>query len=410
MNKIELLKIKPLIEYFYSKKKPLFKNKKSSQLIDDNTRIFSIGNNSKKLKVRNAGIDLARIVSMYGIIVEHSLGHGGALTKFSKYKELDFINIMFFYCVNAYALISGYIGYKSNKYSNLLYLWLWVIFYTSSITFYLNRFRPEFKTPKVNYKNFFPVVIGEYWYFTKYFGTYLFLPVINKGIVYLSKSELRNVLMSFIFIFIIERNIINPRGDPFNIGNGYSVVWLLICFIMGAYFGKFNYNYHGFKNFIFCISLLIIFFYSTYFCYNISFYPMQNAKGYYKAKLMFYLKQIFIKKINSLPMIIQSISVLLFLTQIKYNRHLAKIITFIGPLTFGVYIIHEYPLIRELFIRNLFAKDSSNLPLYSIINLILLRVLKVFTISAFIDYLRHILFTLLRVRKICIFIEKIIFK
>ena len=109
-------------------------------------------------------------------------------------------------------------------------------------------------------------------------------------------------------------------------------------------------------------------------------------------------------------MILQSISILLFLTQIKYNKHLDKIITFIGPLTFGVYIIHEHTLIRALFIKNLFNKDSSNLPLYSVINLILLRALKIFTISAFIDYLRHILFTLLRIRKICIFIEKIIFK
>ena len=410
MNKIELLKIKPLIEYFYSIKKLLFKNKKSSKLTIDNTRIFSISNNPKKLKVRNAGIDLARIVSMYAIIVEHSLGHGGALTKFRKYKELYFINIMFFYCISTYALISGYIGYKSNKYSNLLYLWLWTIFYTSSITFYLNRFRPEFKTPNVNYRNFFPVILGVYWYFTKYFGTYLFLPVINKGIAYLTKSELRNVLMSFFFIFIIEKNIMSPRGEPFNIYNGYSVVWLLICFIMGAYFGKFNYNYCGFKNFVFCILLLNVFFYSTYFCYNISFYPMQNIKGYYQAKLMIYLKQIFIKRISSVPMILQSISILLFLTQIKYNKHLDKIITFIGPLTFGVYIIHEHTLIRALFIKNLFNKDSSNLPLYSVINLILLRALKIFTISAFIDYLRHILFTLLRIRKICIFIEKIIFK
>ena len=61
---------------------------------------------------------------------------------------------------------------------------------------------------------------------------------------------------------------------------------------------------------------------------------MQNESGYYKTKLMIYLKQILAQRISSLPMILKSISALLFLTQIKYNKYLAKIITFIGPLTF----------------------------------------------------------------------------
>jgi len=408
MNIIELLKINKLVEHFYSIKRKLCKNKKSSILTIDKTRIFAIENNAKKAKVRNAGIDLARIISMYAIIVEHLLRHGRALEKFSKYKELYFISNMFFYCVSTYALISGYIGYKSNKYSNLLYLWFWAIFYTTSIDFYLIRFRPEFKAG-FNYKIFFPVIFNEYWYFTKYFGMYLFLPVINKGIVNLTKSELKNVLMTLIFIYIIEKDIINPRGEPFHMNNGYSVIWLIICFIMGAYFGKFKCIFFGFKKFIFCVSLLNIFYYSTYFCYNISFYQMQNIKGYYKTKLMICLKQIFVEKNSSVPILLQSISVLLFLTQIKYNKHLAKIISFIGPLTFGVYLFHDHTIIRALFLRNIFKNDSNNLPLHSVIKLILLRSLKIFAISACIDYLRHILFIFLRIRKLCIFIEKIIF-
>lgn len=410
MNKREKFKRKKLLDYFYSIKNRLFKNKKSNKLIVDNNNIDIIGNNVKKVKVRNVGIDMTRIASMYSIIVHHILVHGRAISKYNKYRELVLMNIISFWHVSTYALISGYIGYKSNKYSNLLYLFFWVILYNASITYYLNRFRPEFKTGKINYTNFFPVIFGHYWYFTEYFGMYLFLPVINKGIAYLTKSELRNVFMSLIFFYIIEKDIMNPRQDPFRMGNGYSSIWLLICFLMGAYFGKFKYNYHGFKKFIFCIIYLNIFYYSTYFCYNISFYPMQNVGGYYKTKLMIYLKQIFVKRINSFPMILQSISVLLFLTQIKYNKFLGKIITFIGPLTFGIYLIHEHTLIRAFIIRNLFTKDSNNLSLISVVKLILLRALKIFTISAYIDYLRHILFIILRMRKFCNFIEKIIFR
>ena len=414
MYKLELLKREKLFEklfkYFSSIKKILFKNKKSIKLSADNNKFDSIWNNAKKVKVRNAGVDMTRIASMYSIIVHHILVHGRAIGKYSKYRELILMNIMSFWHVSTYALISGYIGYKSNKYSNLIYLWLWTIFYTLGITFYFNRFRPEFKTRKVNYSNFYPVIFGAYWYITKYFGMYLFLPVINKGIAYLTKSELRNSFMSLIFIYIIVKDIMNPKGDPFVMNKGRSSVWLLICFLIGAYFGKFKLNYHGFKKYVFLILYLNVFYFSTYFCYKIKLYPIQKLNRYYKTLLMTYLKQIFIQRISSVPMILQSNSILLFLTQIKYNKYLAKIITFIGPLTFGVYLIHEHSLIRGIFIRNLFLKDSNNLPLHSVVNLILLRALKIFIISACIDYLRYILFTLLKIRKICIFIEKIIFK
>lgn len=259
------------------------------------------GNNFEKVKVRNSGVDFTRIASMYSIIVHHILGHGNAMRKFSKYRELKLMNIISFWHVSAYALISGYIGYKSNKYSNLLYLWFWTIFYTSSISFYLNRFRPEFKTGNINYTNFFPVIFECYWYFTKYFGMYLFLQVINKGLVYLTKFELRNVFLGLIFVYIIERDIMNPRGDPFMMGNGYSSIWLLIGFIMGVYFGKFKHNYHGFKKIIFYILYLIIFYYSAYFCYNISFYKIQNVNGYYKAKLVIYkMYQMNLNNLNKL--------------------------------------------------------------------------------------------------------------
>ena len=252
-------------------------------MTDNNIKIDSIGNKVKKIKVRNAGVDLVRIISMYSIIIQHILNHGKAIIKYRKYRELTLMSIICYWNVSAYALISGYIGYKSNKYSNLFYLWFWAIFYSSSITFYLNKFRPEFKTGKVNYTNFYPVIFETYWYFTSYFGMYLFLPVINKGIVYLTKTELRNVFITLIVIYIIVRDIVNPKRDPFRISSGYSSVWLLICFIMGAYFGKFKHNYHGFKNLIFCILYLNIFYYSIYFCYNITFYPMQNVSGYYKT-------------------------------------------------------------------------------------------------------------------------------
>jgi len=70
---------------------------------------------------------------------------------------------------------------------------------------------------------------------------------------------------------------------------------------------------------------------------------------------------------SAFPMILQSIALILLITNISYNKYIAKIITFIGPLTFGVYLIHDHTIIRAKFIGNLLNNYSSNLPFNKVI-------------------------------------------
>jgi len=129
-----------------------------------------------------------------------------------------------------------------------------------------------------------------------------------------------------------------------------------------------------------------------------------------KNKIIIFLKSIFITRVDSFTMILQSLSIMLFLTIINYNKYISKIITFIGPLTFGIFLIHENEMIRKIMITNIFENYSSQLPLNRVIRIILLRALKIFGICLIIEYLRNILFRILQIRKILIFIEKLIFK
>ena len=218
-----------------------------------------IDNNAKQIKIRNPGIDLVRILSMYAIIIHHILISTDIYKKYSQYKELKLMNMLTFWHVSSYALISGFIGYKTNKYSNLLFLMFWALFYSTGLTYFINKFKPQFHTRKLIYVDFFPIVYEAYWYFTQYFGMYLFLPVINKGIQSLNKIELRTVFMSLIFVFVVLRDYMNPKKDPFRMTDGYSSKWLLICFLAGAYLGKFKQNYYGIKkNILFLVCIYII--------------------------------------------------------------------------------------------------------------------------------------------------------
>ena len=213
--------------------------------------------NDNKRKIRNPGIDSVRVLGMYAIIVHHILHFSKLFQKYKQYKELVLMNISCFWHVSSYALISGYIGYKSIKYSNLLYLWICVFFYSIGII-YLYEYKLKANNGKIVFEYYFPVYYNKFWYFTKYFGMFLFLPVVNKGIVFLTKYELRIAVIRLILVYVVFKDIIAPYKDTFVMNSGYSVIWLLIYYLTGAYFGKFKTQYNRIEKII--LILLYLFF------------------------------------------------------------------------------------------------------------------------------------------------------
>ena len=79
---------------------------------------------------------------------------------------------------------------------------------------------------------YFPIIFERYWFFTIYFGMYLFLPVINKGISLLTKVEFKLLIISLIGIFSFWKGVKNPKKDIFMMCNGfwshgfYAYIWL----------------------------------------------------------------------------------------------------------------------------------------------------------------------------------------
>jgi surface polysaccharide O-acyltransferase-like enzyme len=329
--------------------------------------------------------------------------------KYHKYKKLVLINTICFWHFSSFILISGYVGYNSIKISNLLYLWLYVLFYSLGITYCYRKYISNTNEEKITFEDYFPVHFEKYWYFTKYFGMYCFLPLINKGIASLTKSELRNIVICLILVYVLLKDAINPKIDIYAMKNGYSVLWFQIYYITGAYFGKYNNEFNGTKKIAFFIIYLFAFYYSTDLCFKIS-NSLNNSKEDFKAKIMIILKRLFVLRISSFPMILQSISIILLFPQIKYNEYFAKIIAFLGPFTFGIYLIHTDPIFKNNIIKQLFQKESNYLSFSTVVKLILIRSFEIFGFCLIIDYFRNILFIFLRIRKICIIVERIIYK
>ena len=88
---------------------------------------------------------------MYSIIINNVLIHRGVMNKYKKYKKLGLMNTFCFWHVNSFTLISGIVGFKTSKYTNLLFLWLCALFYS----IYFHLIFKIFKSIAVKDKNIF---------------------------------------------------------------------------------------------------------------------------------------------------------------------------------------------------------------------------------------------------------------
>lgn len=366
--------------------------------------------NNKLITKRNPGIDLLRILAMYGIIIHHLLflHNKGGFSKFSKYKKyLKLMHIFIFWHNNGFALISGMVGFKSFHYSNLLFLWFIVLFYSVGIDLYFKIF---IKYPIIKYdfsKDFFPIIFKRYWYFTAYFGMYLFLPVINKGISHLNKYEFSLVVITILCLLVFWRDLKNPNSDVFEFKNGFSLIWLLTFYLTGAYIGKYGIvQYFGFEKYLYCFICIVI-----YLLLNILFFLVYNNKLHFGNKFIqkeiFYLlkNQMLPEKYDSIFKIVQSITITLFCLQINYHKLLAKIICFEGPLIFGIYLIHNNYLVKHNILIHSFDNTPENISLNSATIMILMQALKIFIICLIIEYFRNLIFKILKIKNLCIKLE-----
>ena len=71
---------------------------------------------------------------MLNIVIIHYFYYGKVDKRFPQYKsQFKLVECFIDWHNNAFILLSGIVGYKTNKYSNLLYLWLTVFFYSVGI-------------------------------------------------------------------------------------------------------------------------------------------------------------------------------------------------------------------------------------------------------------------------------------
>lgn len=347
---------------------------------------------------RNYGIDLLRLLSMFMVVVLHVLGRGGILdsvTSLTFRGELFWALEITCYCaVNVFAIISGYVGFKAkHKGSKLINLCLQVAFYAIIITVVevavLLTTGSGIISVKTIVLHLFPS-LRSMWYFSAYFCLFFFMPILNSIIENVSNKILQRCA---IFVFLVFCCVTQLTTNVAGLDGGYSVLWLAILYLLGAYMAKYKTLsetklWKDFLGFVVCVVATII---------------SRIVIGHLKVS-----KINLLVSYTSPTVVLSAVFLVSMFSKIKTRALSIKVISFLSPMAFGVYIIHCHPYLFG-YMTNAFIWIA-NLPLYYALFVVLLVALVIFIVCLIIDYIRCLLFKLCRVNKLSNSIERFFIK
>ena len=351
---------------------------------------------------RHYGIDLLRILSMLFVVVLHMVGHGGILAAASRdsinYQTAWLLNISAYCAVNCYVLISGYVGvHASFKYANILNLWLQVFLYSIGIAAVFQLLSPQ----TINWKQLiiygFPVIFGRYWYFTSYFILFFMMPLLNAAINHITKTQAKTLVCSIFILFSLLPIILRCNFPDIPMDylryvdsqNGFSVWWFILLYIIGGCIRRFGLLQQMKKR-----ALLAIYIGCVMLTWGFKFWGEHSNQSFFADNLSPNL----LFNYSSPTILLSAIALLAIFAQMdSIPRWACRGIGFLAPVSFGVYLIHDHPLVRQFLVSKKLAGLVHLHPLYFIFS-VLAIVLSVYLLCSLIDYVRLLIFKGLRIK------------
>ena len=337
---------------------------------------------------------MLRMLSMFMVVVLHVLGQGGMLNNvevFSvQYCLLWALEIACYCAVDCFALISGYVMYRSKaKLSKAFGLWLQVAFYTIGAVVAVAILKPEWIGLRAIANAVFPVSSGHYWYISAYFGLLVFQPLLNVVLQYTEKKTLGTILITIYILFCTIPNFL--MSDPYMLRNGYSTIWLVILYLTGGYIQKYDVAEKIKKSTVWWI-IGIAFLLTFGFKMAVERFP-QNilAVAKFQSALVSY---------NSPTMVLIALGLLIALSKQRFGKFGTKVISWGAPAALGVYLIHTNQLVWQYLMKNLFV-SLVNYHWAVMLLLVLAAAVTIYFVCTLVEKIRAWLFQLARINILC---------
>ena len=185
---------------------------------------------------RDYGIDCVKVLAVFFVILHHVVDCGLTMsdTAGGALKTIWYLtHTVALTCVNLFALVTGYLCVTSGSaHRRLLSLWVQTLSIGLIVSAVIALVGGNVRAGDW-LRSLFPVVTGEYWYFTAYVVICLFMPFVNPGARSLDRKAFAGLLIAFFLLMSVSS--LFTEGDPFVLKNGYSFAWLLVVYLFGAY-------------------------------------------------------------------------------------------------------------------------------------------------------------------------------
>ena len=248
---------------------------------------------------------------------------------------------------------------------------------------------PESRSFSEAVSMFLPILRGRYWFFTAYFVVMLVSPVLNLLIRSLSRRQFHLLFAALFLIFGVI-----PVGslgyDVMRISGGSHFSWMIVLYLIGGYFRmyappkKISSNCWLWEYFLFAgVHLAYQFFVSVIGLSNYNTLLLTNLS----------------------PLVLgEAICLFLFckdaFRNICADGFIGKLIRFISPGVYSVYIIHVHPLVFwNEGIIGLF-RSWDNWGIWATFGSLVLTSAAVFAVCILLDFLRQHLFRAIGINRI----------
>lgn len=342
---------------------------------------------------RNYGIDLLRIVSMFMVAILHVLWQGGVLdASVGAAHHVAWLLETSAYCaVNCYAMISGYVCYtdaeKPYRYSKYLSFWLPVFTYSFGITLLFKLIKPELVTEEQMLGSAFPIAFYAYWYASCYTGLFFVIPYLNRFLRSLTKGETNRMIALLLTVFVGYVTFARRFDDCFKLSEGYSFVWLVLLYLMGAWMKKCDIPSHvSSKKLILGSIAAIVFSWAVH-----EFVEKEE------------ISRIFVDY-TSATIVFVAFSFVCIFSKLRLCPLLTKLTRFFAPAAFGVYLIHVQNIVWDNYVLDAFIWIADK-PAWLVPALVLGSAFCILTVCLLIEKLRLAAFQLLGINKLVSAIE-----
>ena len=351
--------------------------------------------------VRRSNFELLRIISMFMIILTHTLTHGQVINNVSN--GILSIFFEFLFCiiivhVNSFVLLTGYFQSQSKfKMSRLIQNIDMVWFYRVVILIFLVVINIWHPTCVEVFENVFPLDLGFYWFFDVYILLYCLSPFLNDYLNKISQKEFKKLLAVLFLFFSVLPTV---TGLQFFQNNGYTLYSFVFLYFVGAYLRKYplknSYLFKKMKKNMFQIICICLFFCCALL--NLLLYRFGESivsYGGFLEEIGNNIVSVTFLYSNSI-VILQSIFYFCLFENFEIT---SKFINKVASLVFGIYLIHDHRQIRPL-LYSVLKINNGPISSYHFIWYIFAMALLVFVVCAFIEWIRQVIFKFIYNRKI----------